>query len=108
MLSWFNGNVWKPALEETGLIPRYSRHDYPAAPADGMHAVRHWYSTHLQDAGLPLAAVIDWLGHSQDSVPLAVGTYGSVTPEAFEKARQVIDTATYRHADDEEDQCVSR
>lgn len=92
----FDRQVWKPALLAAGVIPPYSRHDYPAARQHGMHACRHWYSTHLLDNGVSLAAVMEFMGHSRESAPLAIGVYGHVTPEAFASARVAVDTALFK------------
>ena len=93
--SW-DRQVWKPALVAAGVIPAYTGRRYAADGKQGMHALRHWYSTHLLDNGVSLAAVMEFMGHSRESVPLAIGVYGHVTPEAYERARQVVDQALFR------------
>jgi integrase len=92
----WNRNVWKPALEAVGLLPPGSRRSLPAARQHGMHSLRHWYSTHLLDNGVSLAACMEFLGHSRESAPLAIGVYGHVTPEAFDRARVAVDTALFK------------
>lgn len=92
----FDRAVWKPALEAAGVIPPYSRHTYPAARQHGMHALRHWFNTHLLDSGVSLAAVMEFMGHSRESAPLAISTYGHVTPEAYDRARVAVDTALFK------------
>ena len=78
---------WHPALRTAGA---------EVTRANGMHALRHWYSTLLQDSGVSLAGVTDFLGHSRKSVPLAAGVYGHVTDATFEAARQAVDSALFR------------
>ena len=85
-----SGPVRSPPGPEATAYPITS-----VARRDGMHACRHWYSTHLLDNGVSLAAVMEFMGHSAESMPLAVSVYGHVTPEAFERARQVVDKALF-------------
>lgn len=84
---WWHRFQWKQAIAAAGL---------PAERANGMHALRHWYSTALLDNGVSLAAVMDFMGHSRENAPLAVGVYGHVTPEAYEAARQAVDKTLFR------------
>lgn len=86
---------WKPALIAAGVIPEPPPGVYPAAREDGPHAMRHWYSTTLLDNGVSLAAVMDFMGHSRENAPLAIGVYGHVTPEAFDLARSTVDRALF-------------
>jgi len=79
-------NHWHPALRAA---------EAEVTRANGMHALHHWYSTTLLDGGVSLAAVMEFLGHSRKSAPLAVGVYGHVTPEASEAARRAVDTALF-------------
>lgn len=97
----YNVVVWKPALAKAGVIPMPpegkkggTARRYQASPQDGMHALRHLYSALLQGAGVPLIAVMEFLGHSRKSgrrVPLAIGVYGHVTDEMFDSVRNAID-----------------
>jgi integrase len=100
-------SVWTPALAEAGVIPMpepgprggLSRHFQAASKADGTHALRHFYSTTLQDAGVALGAVMDFLGHSRRSqrrVPITIRVYGHTTEAAFEAARNAIDRSLFR------------
>lgn len=93
--SW-DGQVWKPALAAAGVIKAPEPGGRWAAPGDGMHALRHWYSTALLDAGVSLAGVMEFMGHSPKGMPLAVGVYGHVTPETVEAARSAIDRTLFR------------
>jgi integrase len=93
--SW-DAQVWKPALVAAGLMPAPGAGGSWEAREFGMHALRHWYSTTLQDAGVSLAGVMEFMGHSRKSMPLAVGVYGHVTPETVEAARNAIDRSLFR------------
>lgn len=84
---WWHRFQWKAAVAAVGL---------PTARENGMHALRHWYSTALLDNGVSLAAVMDFMGHSRENAPLAVGVYGHVTPEAREAARGTVDRTLFR------------
>ena len=51
-VSHFNDHYWKPALASAGVIEQPEEGErYAAAPADGMHALRHFYASVLLDAG---------------------------------------------------------
>lgn len=78
---------WVPALKAAAV---------PVNRANKMHSLRHWYSTVLQDSGVSLAGVTDFLGHSRKSVPLAAGVYGHVTEATYEAARQAVDSSLFR------------
>jgi integrase len=88
-------SAWKPALVEAGVIPSYEGRSVTARE-HGMHALRHWYSSALQDGGVSLAGVMEFLGHSRKSAPLAVGVYGHVTAQTYDAARQAVDKALFR------------
>ena len=93
--------VWKPALVKAGLIPEPSRDGhrqlrYAASPHDGQHAARHYFSVTLQDGGVSLAGVMDFMGHSRRGKVVTVAVYGHVTEETFEQARAVIDAKLFR------------
>jgi len=79
--------VWHRALAATGVA---------RGKENGMHALRHWYSTTLLDAGVSLAGVMEFMGHSRGSVPLAVGVYGHVTPETYEAGRNAVDRTLFK------------
>jgi integrase len=86
---------WFPALAAAGVIPEYEGRKYPPAREHGMHVLRHWYSSCLQDAGVSLAGVMEFLGHSRKSAPLAVGIYGHVTDATFDAARRAVDSSLF-------------
>ncbi|MGH3247335.1 MAG: hypothetical protein ACRDOI_14160, partial [Trebonia sp.] len=62
----------------------------------GMHALRHFYSTALQDAGVPPVGVMEFMGHSRKGLPVTFLVYGHVTDETFDKARTAIDRALFK------------
>lgn len=93
--------VWKPAIHAAGLIPGPVRDGrgilrYAASRFDGPHAARHLFSVMLQDGGVPLVGVMDFLGHSRKGKGMTVAVYGHVTDETFELARSVIDRGLFR------------
>lgn len=102
----YNRQVWKPALVAAGVIPAPEKgprggtsRKYDADRADGTHALRHYYSTTLQDGGVSLAGVMAFLGHSRKnkrSIPISVRVYGHVTDETFEAARNAVDRSLFR------------
>lgn len=97
----YDQGVWKPALVKAGVIPPKAKNDkgrfaYGEAREDGTHALRHYYATTLMDAGVSLAGVMDFMGHSRKSAPITLGTYGHVTEETFEQARTAIDRSLFR------------
>lgn len=93
--------VWKPALVRAGLIPEPGRDArkrlaYAAAPMDGQHAARHFFSVTLQDGGVSLAGVMDFMGHSRRGKVVTVSVYGHVTEETYAQARAAIDRELFR------------
>ena len=103
----YESSVWLPALAAAGVIPTpepgprggLSRQYATPTKGDGTHALRHLYSTTLQDAGVALGAVMDFLGHSRKSqrrVPITVRVYGHTTESAFESARNAVDRSLFR------------
>lgn len=97
----YDQGVWKPALVKAGVIPPKAkngngRYVYGKAREDGTHALRHFYATSLMDAGVSLAGVMDFMGHSRKSAPVTLGTYGHTTEETFEQARNAIDRSLFR------------
>lgn len=88
--------VWKPALAAAGIIKGDTRRTRGASRENGMHALRHFYSTTLLDAGVSLAGVMEFMGHSRKNVPLPIGVYGHVTEATLEAARQAVDQALFR------------
>lgn len=93
--------VWKPALHAAGLIPAPVRDGsgilrYAAARFDGPHAARHFFSETLQNGGVPLVGVMEFMGHSRKGKSVTVAVYGHVTDETFDQARVVIDRKLFR------------
>jgi integrase len=94
-------SIWKPALMRAGLIaapdgkpvPRWFNGD---SGRMGMHNLRHWYSTCLQDAGVSPVGVTEFLGHSNKALPVTFRVYGHVTDETLEQARVAVDAALFR------------
>lgn len=93
--------VWKPALHAAGLIGDPVRGNrgilrYPAAPLDGQHGARHWFSVTLQDGGVSIVGVMEFMGHSRKGATVTIAVYGHVTAETLERARVVIDADLFR------------
>ena len=63
-----------------------------------MHALRHWFATTLGDAGVSLAGVMDFMGHSRKAagLPVTLGVYSHVTEETYEAARTAVDRSLFR------------
>lgn len=101
-VSYENG-VWKPALSRAGVIPPPVKDAkgilrYPVGDAGdaGMHALRHYYETALDTGGVPLAGMMDFMGHSRKGKVITIAVYSHVTEETFEHARRVIDQGLFR------------
>lgn len=98
----YDGSVWNAALSRAGLAPEPERaasrglRYASGGRENGMHALRHFYSTALQDAGVPVIGVTDFMGHSRQRLPITFRVYGHVTEETFEQARAAIDRALFR------------
>jgi integrase len=98
----YNGGVWQPALAAAGLIEAPANDDENGTPStggssgNGTHSLRHFYSTTLQDAGVSLAGVMEFMGHSKKGLPVTLGVYGHVTEATFEQAREAIDRTLFR------------
>jgi integrase len=82
----YDQSLWAPALEASGV----------AAEGNGTHALRHFYSTTLQNGGVPTIGVIEFMGHSRKGLPVTLAVYGHVTGETFELARQAVDRTLFR------------
>lgn len=87
----FNRYVWQPALAAAGVEP---------GRANGMHALRHFYSSVLIDASESIKAVAEYLGHADPGFTLRV--YAHLFPSSEDRARQAIDALfeTGDHASD--------
>jgi integrase len=99
----YDYGVWKPACVKAGVIPppakrpgRGRRLRYEVAREDGTHALRHYLATALLDAGVSLAGVMEFLGHSKKGKPITLGVYAHVTEETYDKARKAIDKSLFR------------
>lgn len=93
----FNEGPWKRALVAAGVIlppPEREKGDrsntkYPAAPADGFHALRHTFaSVHLHERE-SVVSVAKWLGHADPSITLKI--YAHMMPEADGRGRKAMD-----------------
>ena len=93
--------VWKQALARAGIIPppvrdsNYTLRYKGGDRSDGMHALRHFYSTVLLDAGVSLAGVMEFMGHSRKGKLITIGVYGHVTEETFDQARSAVDRTMF-------------
>lgn len=102
-------DVWMRALLKAGVVEAPKKGErvtlssgrtrlapLKADRDDGTHALRHWYSTTLQDSEVSLAGVMAFMGHSTRSAVVTVGVYGHVTDETREKARNVVDRELFK------------
>jgi integrase len=78
--SYFNSNIWKPALRGAGV---------PVTRANGMHALRHFFASALLDGGESIRAVSEYLGHADPGSTLR--TYTHLMPSSAERTRKAID-----------------
>jgi integrase len=97
-----DAKVWKPALHAAGIAPEPERDKRrvlvysSGGRGNGQHALRHFFSTALQDAGVPPAGVMDYMGHSRKGLPVTFRVYGHVTEETAEQARAAIDQRLFK------------
>jgi integrase len=102
LASSYNRGVWLPALSRAGIGPKPIKDAkkitrYSSAGRDnGSHALRHFFSTTLQEAGVPGVAVMDFMGHSKKGLPVTFLVYGHTTEPMFKKARTAIDRALFK------------
>jgi integrase len=97
----YDQRVWKPALFAAGVIDEPTadergRKEYHSDRDDTTHALRHYFVTTLLDAGVSLAGVMEFAGHSKKGAPVTLGVYAHVTDETFEAARNAIDRSLFR------------
>lgn len=78
--SYFNSNIWKPALRGAGV---------PVTRANGVHALRHFFASALLDGGESIRAVSEYLGHADPGFTLR--TYTHLMPSSAERTRKAID-----------------
>jgi integrase len=95
--------VWKPVLSRLGIIPPPEkakrgilRYKTGGTLDVGMHMLRHFYESMLDDGGVSLAGMMEFMGHSRKGQSITIGVYGHVTEETFEKARQAVDSRLFR------------
>lgn len=96
--AWHNptGLVFTDSLGGA-ILPEYVSHrfarDVRAAgvPRVRLHDLRHSAATTLLAAGVPLAVISDWLGHSNVSITAAA--YAAVVPELMTDAADAMDRA---------------
>jgi integrase len=81
----FNRKYWAHAFRRAGLP--YVEH------ADGMHALRHFYASHLLANGVTIKELAEYLGHTDPGFTLR--TYTHLLPSSYDRARRAID-ALYR------------
>lgn len=94
--------VWYPALSRAGVGPapeegprgclRYKS----AGRENGMHVLRHFYESMLDDGGVSLAGMMEFMGHSRKGKVITVAVYGNVTAETFQRARDAVDERLFR------------
>ena len=77
-----NPYVWKPALVAAKVEP---------ARDNGMHALRHYYSSALLEGGVSIRALAEYLGYADPGFTLRV--YAHLMPESEDRARSAIDSA---------------
>jgi integrase len=77
----FHKVVWQGAFRAAGL--EYHKR------ADGMHALRHFYSSTLLAQGVSVKELAEYLGHSDPGFTLR--TYTHLVPSSYERARLAID-----------------
>ncbi|MFB7900301.1 tyrosine-type recombinase/integrase [Streptomyces xiamenensis] len=93
--SW-DRRAWKPALVTAGLIPppeftkrgKHTEPKFARAPENGTHVLRHTFASVQLDAGEPIVAVSQWLGHADSSITLKV--YAHMMPEANGRGRAAM------------------
>jgi integrase len=86
----FNTRVWKPALAKAGVIAEAEEGKrHPASREDGMHALRHFYTSVLLAAGENVKALSHYLGHDDPGFTLRVYTH--LMPSSDGRARRAVD-----------------
>lgn len=95
-------HVWLRALSGAGLAPPperdkrgYLRYKSPGREF-GQHMLRHVYETMLDEGGVPLAGMMEFMGHSRKSHGITLGVYAHVTEETFERGRQAVDANMFK------------
>ncbi|MFF2830589.1 tyrosine-type recombinase/integrase [Cellulosimicrobium cellulans] len=78
---------WRAALKEAGV---------PDERRNGMHALRHHYASLLIDAGIPITAVAEYLGHASAEFTLRI--YGHALRGANDRALDAVSGALARRS----------
>ncbi|MFE5342345.1 tyrosine-type recombinase/integrase [Isoptericola sp. NPDC056578] len=78
---------WRAALRAVGV---------PVERRNGMHALRHHYASVLIDAGIPITAVAEYLGHASAEFTLRV--YGHALRGADDRALTAVNAALARRS----------
>lgn len=86
----FNSDEWKRALATAGVISarKQGEHTYASAREHGMHALRHFYTSVLLDAGENVKALAEYLGHTDPGLTLRV--YAHLMPTSRTRTMQAI------------------
>lgn len=98
----YDPKIWKPALGAAGVIEipegvRGGTHGlWKQERDDSTHALRHFCSTTLQEANVPIGGVMDILGHSKKGMPTTISTYHHTTAATYAQARKAIDRTLFR------------
>lgn len=84
-----NEEAWKRALASAGVIPeRKPGEPYAESRENGMHALRHFYTSVLLDAGENIKALAEYLGHSDPGLTLSA--YAHLMPSSQERTRKAV------------------
>lgn len=84
-----NEEVWKRALASAGMIPeRKAGESYVESRETLMHALRHFYSSVLLDAGENIKALAEHPGHSDPGLTLRV--YAHLMPSSRERTSRTV------------------
>lgn len=87
----FTDAIGRPLLPET-ISHRFAKDQEKAGiPKVRLHDLRHSAATALLSAGVPLAVIRDWLGHSD--VNVTANAYAAVVPELMTDAADAMDRA---------------
>ncbi len=95
--NYFNSHIWRPALVTAGVEP---------GRGNGMHALRHFYASVLIDAGEPVKAVAEYLGHADPGFALRV--YAHLFPSSEDRARAAVARAFEAAADGQQTDQIGR
>lgn len=78
--NYVNAKIWKPGLIAAGVEPTRE---------NGMHALRHFYSSVLLDGGENVRALAEYLGHSDPGFTLR--TYCHLMPSSDQRTKKAVD-----------------